>query len=308
VTPVESVSRWIAGAAGDAGRAGDGAIAAPLPGPWHRGRYDLLSVTSHGSLVSGRVVGLLARADPVLAWIEGGGRMFCPFTPRGSGEDMLAGAALAALGPVLGVAAATAGDEWRATPAATREQQLRWGYDHAWMVRALSHLDLLAEGVQTLEWDPAQTCWHQYDAGSPARSGPRGVLLDPPRLAVLSGMLTAAAADAESARALAGADAPRLAEAAAALVRSLEWWRRSRSTARLSQRPDLPERVPEDWAELRDGLDSRLAHVAGNALGSLAGGLDGDALPTHLLYGVRQRALGRVRARPTGISRRTGRA
>ncbi len=186
-----------------------------LPGPWRDGHYDLLSVTSHGSLITGRIVGLLARTEPVLSWIAGGGRMFCATTPRASTEDMLALAALAKLGPVLGVRQVQAADQARTTPAATRAQQLRWGYDHAWLVRALASVGLLRHGVHGLVWRRSHG-WHEVhvDAGGPDGPGAMGVLVNPAQLGVLAGVLSAVAAEPETAAAVAGRDAGELAAAA----------------------------------------------------------------------------------------------
>jgi hypothetical protein len=258
--------------------------AVPLPGPWRGGRYDLLSVTSHGSSVTGRVVGLLVRASPVLTWVAGGGRMFCPVTPRGSSEDMLAMASLAALGPLLSVPQAQAADLARATPAGTRRQQLRWGYDHAWLARALAAVGLLDPGVRALTWD-GRHGWREVRADD----GPAGVLVNPDQLGVLSRMLSAVAENEETATALAGADARELTAAAATLAATLRWWRETAVGAARWPRPDLPDRIPDDWADLRHGLDSQLAHVAGNALGSLHAARDSRGLPGNLLFGLRQR-------------------
>ncbi len=258
--------------------------AVPLAGPWRDGRYDLLSVTSHGSSVTGRVVGLLVRASPVLAWVAGGGRLFCPVTPRGSTEDMLAMASLAALGPLLSVPRVQAADLARATPAATRRQQLRWGYDHAWLARALAAVGLLDPGVRALTWD-GRHGWQEVRA----EDGLAGVLVNPAQLGVLSGMLSAVAENEETATAMAGADACELAAAAAALAGTLCWWREMAPGAVRQPRPDLPDRIPDDWADLRHGLDSQLAHVAGNALGSMHAARDSRGLPGHLLFGLRQR-------------------
>lgn len=258
--------------------------AVPLPGPWRGGWYDLLSVTSHGSSITGRVVGLLVRASPVLTWIAGGGRMFCPVTPRGSSEDMLAMASLAALGPLLSVPQAQVADLARATPAATRRQQLRWGYDHAWLARALAAVGLLDPGVRALTWD-GRHGWQEVRADD----GLAGVLVNPDQLGVLSGMLSAVAEKEETATAMAGADARELAAAAATLAATLRWWEETAADAVRRPRPDLPDRVPDDWADLRHGLDSQLAHVAGNALGSLHAARDPRGLPGLLLFGLRQR-------------------
>jgi hypothetical protein len=258
-----------------------------LPGPWRNGDYDLLTVTSHGSLITGRLVGLLVRAEPVLAWVDAGGRLFCPQIPRASTEDMLAMATLAKLGRVLGVRTVQAADQARATPAATRAQQIRWGYDHAWLARALAALGLLPPGIHAL-------IWHQsggwFEVSKHAADGTSGVIVNPGQLTKLCQLLSAIAADQELAAALTGPDAGELAEAAAVLARVLRWWREGGAPASVRPRPDLPHRVPDDWASLRDGLDSQLAHVAGNSLGTLRSGLDGSGFPRQLLFGLRQRA------------------
>ena len=258
-----------------------------LPGPWRNGHYDLLTVTSHGSLITGRLVGLLVRAEPVLAWVDAGGRLFCPQIPRASTEDMLAMATLAKLGRVLGVPNVHAADQARATPAATRAQQIRWGYDHAWLARALAALGLLAPGIRALVWHRSRG-W--FEVSRHAADGSSGVIVNPGQLASLSALLSAIAADRELAAALTGPDAGELAEAAAVLARVLRWWRDGGAPVAVRPRPDLPHRVPDDWASLRDGLDSQLAHVAGNSLGTLRSGLNGSGLPRQLLFGLRQRA------------------
>jgi hypothetical protein len=285
VVPVTGLADWQPPRPGPA-------AATVLPGPWRDGQYDLLSVTSHGSLITGRVVGLLARGDPVLALTAAGGRLFCPATPRASTEDMLAMATLARLGRLLRVSQVHAADQARATPAASRAQQIRWGYDHAWLARALAALGLLPPGVRGLVWH-RERGWQE----TVVPSAPAGVIVNPAQLAVLSGMLSAAAASRETAVALAGPDAPDLAAAAALLAGVLRWWcdTASSGTTRaggVRPRPDLPARRPDDWAGLRDGLDSQLAHVAGNALGTLRAGRDESGLPHQLLFGLRQRACG----------------
>ena len=297
IVPVTSLQSWRAPAPSRPG-------AFLLPGPWRGGEYDLLSVTSHGSLVTGRVVGLLVRAAPVLAWIAGGGRLFCPATPRRSSEDMLAMAALAALGPLLAVPQAHAADLARGTPASTRQQQLRWGYDHAWLARALSVAGLLAPGVRALVWQESQG-WQEVQTSD----GLTGVLVNPAQLGVLSGMLSAAASRRETAAALAGPDAGSLAAAAALLAATLRWWQEAAAAGRRRPRPDLPGRIPDDWAELRHGLDSQLAHVAGNALGTLPSARDPRGLPRQLVFGLQQRernrpASGEPDATPGGIDDR----
>ena len=85
--------------------------------------------------------------------------------------------------------------------------------------------------------------------------------------------------------------------AACALTRVLRWWSTAAAAGEWRHRPDLPGRVPDDWASLRDGLDSQLAHVAGNAVGSRRSGLSSSGIPRHLLFGIRQRAAGPVRTR-----------
>jgi hypothetical protein len=264
-----------------------------LPGPWRNGHYDLLTVTSHGSLITGRLVGLVVRAEPVLAWVAAGGRLFCPATPRASTEDMLAMATLAKLGRVLSVRQVHAADQARTTPAATRTQQLRWGYDHAWLAAALTGVGLLPPGVRALGWDTSRG-WYEAERATDgafggAFGGASGVIVNPAQLGTLGRMLSAIAADREAATALCGPDAEDLAEAAAVLTRVLCWWCEGQRAASVRPRPDLPRRVPDDWSSLRDGLDSQLAHVAGNAVGTLRS-LDKSGFPRQLLFGLRQRA------------------
>jgi hypothetical protein len=260
--------------------------ATELPGPWRNGHYDLLTVTSHGSLITGRLVGLVVRAEPVLAWVAAGGRLFCPTTPRASTEDMLAMATLAKLGRVLSVRQVHAADQVRTSPAATRSQQIRWGYDHAWLARALTGLGLLPSGIRALSWDSSHG-WYEAER---AADGACGVIVNPGQLATLGRLLSAIATDRETATALSGPDAGDLADAAAVLTRVLRWWSEGEQAAPVRPRPDLPRRVPDDWASLRDGLDSQLAHVAGNAVGTLRSGADESGFPRQLLFGLRQRA------------------
>jgi hypothetical protein len=241
---------------------------------------------------------LLVRMEPVLSWVAGGGRMFCATTPRASTEDMLALAALAKLGPVLSVRQVQAADQARQTPAATRAQQLRWGYDHAWLVRALASVGLLPPGVRGLVWQQSHG-WYEVHVDASGQDGPgaMGVLVNPAQLGVLAGVLSAVAAEPETAAAVAGQDAGELAAAADALTQVLRWWPTAAASGEWRHRPDLPGRVPDDWASLRDGLDSQLAHVAGNAVGSLRSGLGDSGIPRYLLFGIRQRAAGPVRSR-----------
>jgi hypothetical protein len=259
-----------------------------LRGPWRNGHYDLLTVTSHGSLIAGRLVGLVVRAEPVLAWVAAGGRLFCPATPRASTEDMLAMATLAKLGRVLSVHRVQAADQARMTPAATRSQQIRWGYDHAWLARALAGLGLLPPGIRALSWDGSRG-WYEAER---ATDGACGVIVNPAQLNTLGRLLAVIAADREAATALSGPDAADLVDAAAVLTRVLRWWCEGDPAAFVRPRPDLPHRVPDDWASLRDGLDSQLAHVAGNAVGTLRSDADESGFPRHLLFGLRQRATG----------------
>lgn len=260
-----------------------------LPGPWRDGRLDLLTVNSHGRLIAGRIAGMMARMEPLMAWIAAGSVMFCPMTPRGSAEDMLAVAALTMLGPILRVPDIQAADQVRATPASTRTQQLSWGYDHAWLVRVLTSVGLVRDGVTGLVWREDDG-WQEVHAMNGL--GPEaGILVNPSQLTVLSNVFSAVAADGELAGTVFAHDPGELAAAAASMTRVLEWWNDNAAAGDWRPRPELPARHPDDWASLRDGLESRLAHIAGNALASLHSGLNDFGLPRHLLFGIRQHGI-----------------
>ncbi|MEJ3745891.1 glycosyltransferase family A protein [Actinomycetes bacterium KLBMP 9797] len=267
-----------------------------LPGSLHDGRYDLLTVTSHGSLVAGRVVGLMVRADLVLGWLRGGGRLFYPGTPRGTSEDMLAMATLGRLGQLRTAPGVRVADLVRRTPVDTRRQQLAWGYDHGWLAGALGAADLLEPGLHVLTWDEG-IGWRQHRCPDPDRYG---YLVNPREVAALGAMLAAAARDGTTARPLFGVPAAELAAATAALTTLLARLPELLRDAEVSHRPDLPPLVPRRFETLREGLDGLLAHLAGNALGSLTHGLAGDGLPARFLYGLRQGAAGAITPRGEG--------
>ncbi|MBF9129662.1 glycosyltransferase family 2 protein [Plantactinospora sp. S1510] len=267
-----------------------------LPGSLHDGRYDLLTVTSHGSLVAGRVVGLLVRADLVLGWLRHGGRLFYPGTPRGSSEDMLAMATLSRLGQLRTAPDVRVADLVRRTPVDTRRQQLAWGYDHGWLPGELGAAGLLDPGLHVLTWDEA-TGWWQHHRPDPHRYG---YLVNPQELAVLGAMLAATARDDTTVRALFGVSAAELAAATAALTGLLIRLPDLLRSAEVSHRPDLPPLVPRGFETLREGLDGLLAHLAGNALASLTHGLADDGLPARFLYGLRQGAAGAITPRGNG--------
>jgi glycosyl transferase family 2 len=247
-----------------------------LPGALGGGRYDLLSVTSHGSLVTGRTVGLLVRQDPVLRWVGDRGPLFYADTPFGSTEDMLAMAVLSRLGELWSVPAAVVLDEARKTPGATRTQQFAWGYDHAWLARALAEAGLLAPGVHALAWHPPAG-WRQHLAGW----AEGGFLVNPAELRLGHRLLRALTADRSHAAELFGDHGERVRAGVPALGRVLRRWRADPGAG--SSRPDLPPLAGRDWAGLRDGIDALVGHLAGNVAGSL------DHAP-YFLYGARQPA------------------
>jgi hypothetical protein len=293
IVTVASVVEWLdreppVPAAGAASRA--------LPGSLHDGRYDLLTVTSHGSLVAGRVVGLMVRADLVLGWLRRGGRLFYPSTPRASSEDMLAMATLTRLGQLRAASGVRVADLVRRTPVDTRRQQLAWGYDHGWLAGELGAAGLLDPGLHVLTWDEG-IGWRQYRRPDPDRYG---YLVNPREVATLGAMLAAAARDGATARSLFGVSAAELGAAAAPLTTLPARLPELLRDAEVRHRPDLPPLVPRRFETLREGLDGLLAHLAGNALGSMAHGLADDGLPAHFLYGLRQGAAGAIALRGEG--------
>jgi hypothetical protein len=261
-----------------------------LPGSLPGGRYDLLTVTSHGSLVAGRVVGLLIRADRVLGWLRGGTQLFYPGTPRGTSEDMLAMATLSRLGGLRAVPGVRVADLVRRTPVDTRRQQLAWGYDHGWLAGALAAADLLTPGLHVLAWDD-EAGWRQYRCPG---TDHYGYLVNPRELTVLGGMLAAATRDETTGPALFAVPAAQLRTATTALTGVLDRLPDLLRGAQVVHRPDLPPLVDRRFATLREGLDGLLAHLAGTALGSLAHGTAGDGLPARFLYGLRQGAAGPI--------------
>src|SRR6201999_922336 len=74
------------------------------------------------------------------------------------------------------VPAAEVADEARDTPGATRAQQFAWGYDHAWLVRALAEAGALEPGVHVLSW--REGWWYDRLAWE----GRTGVLVNPDEL------------------------------------------------------------------------------------------------------------------------------
>lgn len=271
-----------------------------LAGPLTGSGYDLLSVTSHGSLVTGRVVGLLVRLDPVLRLIRANGPLFYEHTPHGSSEDMLVMAVLSRLGELWRVPAAEVADEARRTPGATRRQQFAWGYDHAWLAKALAEADLLESGVHVLDWQPDGAAWEQAraDWGAPA-----GFLINPAELRLAHQLLTAICADQDVAAEMFGARAAQVAEGTRLLGRVLARWHADAGQVARGPRTDLPPLGSRGWASLRDGMDALIGHIAGNVAGSLDNcaaprGDDPPAppeagsapLPRFFLYGARQPA------------------
>ncbi|MEN3306987.1 MAG: hypothetical protein V7603_3189 [Micromonosporaceae bacterium] len=250
-----------------------------LPGPLRPGGYDLLSVTSHGSLVTGRTVGLLVRQDPVLYWIRERAPLFYEGTPYGSTEDMLAMAMLSRLGELWSVPGAEVADEARKTPGATRAQQFAWGYDHAWLAWALAEAGVLTPGVHALEWR-AGTGWEHTSADWGPHSG---FLVNPGELRLGYRMLRAIAADREVTVQMFGPRADAVRAGIREMGRVLRRWHAGAGSAQRRPRTDLPPLAARDWAGLRDGMDSLLGHLAGNAAGSLDH-------PPFFLYGARQPA------------------
>ncbi|MFI9644281.1 glycosyltransferase family A protein [Micromonospora sp. NPDC051925] len=251
-----------------------------LPGALNGDGYDLLSVTSHGSLITGRTVGLLVRQDPVLWWVRHRGPLFFEGTPYGSTEDMLAMAVLSHLGELWAVPAAEVVDEARKTPGATRAQQFAWGYDHAWLARALAEAGAIGSGVNALVW--RGTGWEEQRCGD---WGPyAGFLINPAELRLGYRMLRAITAEREVAEAMFSVDADRVRAGTHALGRVVRRWRADADAARRRPRPDLPPLADRDWAGLRDGMDALIGHLAGNVVGSLDHG-------PFFLYGARQPAV-----------------
>jgi hypothetical protein len=293
VVPVADPGRWLA----DQPTVAAVGSAPPrrLPGPIRAGHYDLLSVTSHGSLITGRTVGLLVRQDPVLERIVRRGPLFYPGTPFGSSEDMLAMAVLAQLGRLWSVPAALVADEARDQPGPTRTQQFAWGFDHAWLSAALLRAGALEPGVQVLSWTPGG--WRHDVLPGGGRSG---ILINPDELHLGHRLLRAILADPAAAAGLLGADADRVRSGLPLLGRMLRLWRAGSSggtgRARPANRPDLPALAPRDWSGLREGLDALLAHLAGNVAGSFANG--GESTDGPFLFGARQPATTSTTALP----------
>lgn len=292
VVPVADPADWLV--AERATGAEDGEPRA-LPGPFTcDGRYDLLSVTSHGSLVTGRTVGLLVRQDPVLARIRRHGPLFHEGTPYGSAEDMLAMGVLADLGELWSVPGARVADETRRTPGATREQQFAWGYDHAWLARSMAHNGLLASGLHVLSWRDG----HGWEYASTPLGGRTGFLINPTELGWGLRMLQAVTGCESAARAMFGPHALRLRAGCALLERVLVRWRRAQPRGERRLRPDLPALGTRDLSTMRDGIDALIGHLAGNVVGSLDNGPDHGAMPDFFLYGARQPAARPARTGP----------
>lgn len=283
VVPVADPAAWLATAPRGGPRP------RRLPGPIRAGRYDLLSVTSHGSLVAGRTVGLLVRQRAVLESVRRRGPLFFEGTPFGSSEDMLAMAMLTGLGELWSVPAARVADETRDTPAATRTQQFAWGYDHAWLVRALGDRGGLEPGVHVLDWHGDG--WHQHLLRVGARTG---LLINPAELAAGYRILSAAQADPAMAEGLFDRHAAEVGAGLPILADALRLWRRA-TPGDGRPRGDLPVLGRRDWSGLRDGLDALVGHLAGNAAGSAAN----DEAGGFFLFGARQP----VRAQPASAPR-----
>ncbi len=172
-------------------------------------------------------------------------------------------------------------DEARKTPGATRAQQFAWGYDHAWLSRAMADAGLLRPGVHALGWTPGRG-WRytRHDWG-----GVTGFLVNPGELVIGHRMLSALTEQPAVAAGLFGPHAERVATGTRLLGRILRRWQTGPAPEEQADRPDLPPLAGRDWAGLRDGLDALVGHLAGNAAGSLAN------RPAHFLYGARQPAV-----------------
>ena len=254
-----------------------------LASPFREASYDLLSVTSHGSLVSGRIVGLLVRTDPVLNCMRVYGSLFYEDTPYGSSEDILVMAVLSRLGELWRVPGAVVADEARKTPGATLMQQFAWGYDHAWLARALGEANLLDPGIHVLSWQ--RTRWQHIHADW----GPHtGFLINPPELWLGYRLLHALGTDPDASAAVFGGLSHQVASGTQLLGRVLTHWQAGIGLTRSRHRPDLPPLASRDWTAVRSGMDSLMGHLAGNAAGSLDNCVDHEKLPPFFLYGARQ--------------------
>ncbi|MBO3749373.1 hypothetical protein J5X84_25120 [Streptosporangiaceae bacterium NEAU-GS5] len=257
-----------------------------LPATLGGGRYDMLGMVAHGSLTVGRVVGQLLRTSAVEAILGSGHRMFFEGIPAGSTEDMLASAALTCLGDLLATDVPL-GDQLRGDPAGTRVQQRNWGFDHAWMVGALSDADLIRPGVHVLTWDD-WTGWTERHITAGLPGDVTGCVVNPAELAVHCAALYALTADPKTARTLFAADPARLATGVDAMTRVLSALPHLTADAEAVPRPDLAPPRRRGYGTLRDGLDGVLGRLSGNALGSLRRGLTGNGFPRRFLYGLRQ--------------------
>jgi hypothetical protein len=299
VVPVADLASWPGRAGPAAPRPGaprPGDEPGRLPGPLSEAGYDLLSVTSHGSLVTGRTVGLLVRAEPVLGLVRAHGRLFFEGTPYGSSEDILVMALLSRLGELWRVPAAAVADEARKTPGGTFAQQFAWGYDHAWLARTLGEAGLLDSGVHVLSWRQ-RAGWEQSRLNW---SQCTGFVINPAELRLGLRLLAALTADPVVRADMFGA----MAEPVAAGTRLLgtvlgkvlsQVGGAACRAAGGRARPDLPALRGRDWSSLRGGLDALVGHLAGNVVGSLDNTRHDDiavpgGLPAYFLYGARQAA------------------
>lgn len=285
VVSVPDLGAWLAGA--------PAVPAGPLrthvlPGALHAGRYDLLGLALSGDLIVGRGVGQLVRTASAGAVLGTGRRVYFEGFPAGSTEDMLANAALCRMGELLAAPDVHVGDLVRSDPTGTRVQQRNWGYDHAWLVGALAGADAVEPGIHVLSLEAGG--WVQRWAPSAEHTG---FVVHPQELGVLADVLAALVRDADTARTLFLTDHDALVQAAATMSRLLQELPRLTERGRVRPRPDLPPPLPRTYSTMRAGLDGLLSHLAGNALGSLLGGLAPDGLPRQFLYGLHQQtALG----------------
>lgn len=265
-----------------------------LPGPLYQGRYDLLSVTSHGSCLAGRVVGLMVRQEPLMEWIRRAEHLFFEETPFGSSEDMLAMADLSQFGEIWSIPTARVADQARESPASTRTQQFGWGYDHAWLARALAEASLLESGVHVLSWDEVAG-WTQTRVAVP---GITGFLVNPGELRVVGSVVRTLAKERRIGAALFHQQNDVVASGADKLMRILDWWEQGPVIAQRVARPDLPPLTQRDWGSLRDGLEGIVGHIAGNIAGTHDIDPEPLGLPRFFLFGARQPADKPVTCRP----------
>lgn len=293
IEPVDDLTAWHASIGDRRQYAGQSKLANALrlPGPIIDDRYDLLSVTAYGSLVTGRTVGLLVRQPQLLQWIKQHGELFYSGTPYGSCEDILAMATLSCFGQLWLVPSAVVADEARKSPGTTRTQQFAWGYDHAWLVRRFAESGLVSPEVQALDWISLDLGSHAgWEASQADWHGSFGFLVNPEELHLGHRILCAIVAAPAVATQLFGDNAAAVRAGVHQLGRVLARWSTTEPSARRERRPDLPRLANRNWSSLREGLDSFVGHLAGNVAGSWHNDEDRGELPRFFLYGARQPA------------------